>query len=98
MARYLGLPSGFVCALASEELDTLDPTSFPDDILMLLTISTDEARFIYNTDLETHVTPAMRAACPTILDLLTSELAYDVFVPRKWTGIHMPSYQLDTKP
>ena len=84
--------------IAPEELDTPDPTSFPDDILMLLTLSTDEARLIYNTDLETHVTPEMRAACPTILDLLTSELAYDVFVPRKWTGIHMPPYHLDTKP
>ena len=84
--------------LAPEEINTPDPTSFPDDILQLLTLNTDEARTIYNTDLETHVTPEMRAACPTIIDLLTSELAYDVFVPRKWTGIHMPPYHLDTKP
>ena len=40
----------------------------------------------------------MTAACPHILDLLTSDLAYDVFVPRTWTGIHMPPYHLDTKP
>ena len=52
---------------------------------MLLTLNTEEDRLIYNTDLETHVTPEMRKACPTILDLLTSELADDVFVPRKWT-------------
>lgn len=84
--------------LAPEELSTPDPTSFSDDILMLLTVNTDEARIMYNTDLETHVTPEMRAACPNVMSLLTSELAYDVFVPRTWTGIHMPPYHLDTKP
>ena len=84
--------------IAPEELSTPDPTSFSDDILTLLTITTDEARAIYRTDLETHITPEMTAACPHILDLLTSDLAYDVFVPRTWTGIHMPPYHLDTKP
>ena len=84
--------------IAPEELSTPDPTSFPDDILTLLTINTDEARAIYRTDLETHITPEMQDACPHVLDLLTSDLAYDVFVPRTWTGIHMPPYHLDTKP
>ena len=84
--------------IAPEVLSTPDPTSFPGDILTLLTINTDEARAIYRTDLETHITPEMTAACPHILHLLTSDLAYDVFVPRTWTGIHMPPYHLDTKP
>ena len=32
------------------------------------------------------------------MDLLTSDLAYDVFVPSSWTGIKMEPYHLDTKP
>ena len=84
--------------IAPEESETPDPTSFPDDILILLTVSTDEARQIYKKDLETHVMPEMSAAFPDITRLLTSDLAYDVFVPRTWTGIHMPPYHLTTKP
>ena len=84
--------------IAPEESETPDPTSFPDDILMLLTVSKDEARHEYNKDLETHVMPEMSAAHPNIYRLLTSDLAYDVFVPQTWTGIHMSPYHLTTKP
>ena len=45
-----------------------------------------------------HVTPGIRAACPKIMELLQSELAYDVFVPRTWKGIDMPPHHLDVKP
>ena len=85
-------------ALAPEELETPDPTSFPDDILMYLTTSPEDARATYRSDLETHVTSEIRQACPHIMDLLTSQLAYDVFVPNVWTGINMDPYHLDTKP
>jgi hypothetical protein len=85
-------------AIAPEELNTPDPTSFPDDILTYLTTSPEEARSIYISDLDAHVTPAMKLACPHIMDLLTSQLAYDVFVPSRWTGILMDPYHLDTKP
>lgn len=85
-------------ALAPEELDTPDPTSFPDDILGYLAMTPESARAIYRVDLETHITTEMREACPHIVDLLTSELAYDVFVPSTWTGIRMDPYHLDTKP
>lgn len=84
--------------IAPEESETPDPTSFPDDILMLLTVSKDEARHEYNKDLESHVMPEMSAAHPNIYRLLTSDLAYDVFVPQTWSGIHMPPYHLTTKP
>lgn len=85
-------------ALAPEELETPDPTSFPDDILTYLTISAAEARSVYVSDLDTHVTPEIRSACPQIMDLLTSEMAFDVFVPSTWTGIKMSPYHLQTKP
>lgn len=85
-------------ALAPEESDTPDPTSFPDDILAYLSTSPEEARQIYINDLDTHVTPEIRAACPHIIDILTSQLAYDVFVPQVWTGIDMAPYHLDVKP
>ena len=57
-------------SLAPEELNTPDPTSFPDDILAYLTTTIKEARLIYNVDLATHVTPQMQAACPAIMELL----------------------------
>jgi RNase H-like domain found in reverse transcriptase/Chromo (CHRromatin Organisation MOdifier) domain len=87
-----------VDSLAPEELETPDPTSFPDDILAYLTTTPQEARSIYTKDLDTHITPAMRNACPAIIELLQSDLAYDVFVPSTWKGIDMPSYHLDVKP
>ena len=49
-------------------------------------------------DLATHITPAMRIACPAIIELLQSDLAFDVFVPSTWKGIDMPPYHLDIKP
>jgi RNase H-like domain found in reverse transcriptase len=85
-------------SLAAEELETPDPSSFPDDILNYLTTTVDEARAIYIADLNTHVTPAIRSACPAIMELLQSDLAYDVFVPSTWKGIDMPPYHLSVKP
>ena len=81
--------------------DTPDPTSFPDDILAYLSTTIEEARLLDihdNADLDIHVTVGMREACPHIIDLLTSDLAYDVFVLTTWTGIKMSPYHLDTKP
>jgi hypothetical protein len=84
--------------IAPEEQFTPDPTSFPDDILTYLSTSAEEARAAYITDLESHVTSAMREACPDVMDLLTSELALDVFVPASWTGISMHPIHLEIKP
>ena len=81
-------------SIAPEELETPDPTSFPDDILTYMTISAEEARNIYLTDLDTHVTSEIREACPHITSLLTSQLALDVFVPSDWKEIDMPPYHL----
>jgi hypothetical protein len=85
-------------AIAPEELDTPDPTSFPDDILSYLSTTHEEARNIYISDLDTHVTNEMRDNCPQIMALLKSQLAYDVFLPAKWAGIRMPPYHLEIKP
>ena len=46
--------------VAPEEVDTPDPTSFPDDILTYLTTTHDEAIIVYLADLETHVTPGIK--------------------------------------
>ena len=67
--------------VAPEEFDTPDLTSFPDDILTYLTTTHDEAIIVYLADLETHVTPEIKTACPGIMDLLASDLALSVFVP-----------------
>ena len=50
--------------LAPEELNTPDPTSFPDDILLYFSTTVEAARTLYNADLETHVTAGIRQACP----------------------------------
>ena len=85
-------------ALAPEETDTPDPTSFPNDILMYLSTSHDEALHLYREDLKSHITNEMLTSCPEIMTLLTSDLAYDVFVPSHWTGIDMEPYHLEVKP
>ena len=85
-------------SLAPEELNTPDPTRFPDDILAYLTTTVKKARLIYNVDLATHVTPQLQAACPAIVELLQSELACDAFVPSTWKGIDMTPCHLDIKP
>lgn len=85
-------------SIAPEEADTPDPTSFPDDILTYLTSTPQEARSVYLSDLETHVTAAMQTACPDVMTLLRSQLALDVFVPSTWTGILMEPYHLEVKP
>ena len=84
--------------IAPEELNTPDPTSFPDDILAYLTTTPDETKSAYHSDLETHVTPEMQQQLPEIMTLLKSQLAYDVFIPTVWTGICMEPYHLDVKP
>jgi hypothetical protein len=84
--------------VAPEETNTPDPTSFPDDISTYLSSTPEEARRLYDIDLETHITTAMKHACPNIIDILASPLAYDVFVPRTWKGIAMDPYHLKTKP
>ena len=85
-------------SIAEEELNTPDPTSFPDDILMYLTVTPDEAKTAYHSDLDTHVTSDMQTELPQIMTLLKSQLAYDVFIPTVWTGITMKPYRLEVKP
>ena len=82
--------------IAPEELETPDPTIFPDDLAYLSTTH-DEAHLIYLEDLKTHVPPSILTACPNILDLLTSDLALSVFVPKQLDGIKMEPYHLDIK-
>ena len=84
--------------VAPEKSDTPDPTSFPDDILTCLTTTHDEAIIVYLADLETHVTPGIKIACPSIMDLLASDFALSVFIPTKWTGIKLEPYSLEVKP
>ena len=81
-----------------EELYTPHPTSFPDDVLMYLTVSQDEAKAAYHCDLDTHVTSDMQTAIPQIMTLLKSRLAYNVFIPTVWTGITIAPYRLEVKP
>ena len=83
--------------IAPEEQFTPDPTSFLDDIITYLSTSTEEARAAYIIDFDSHVMSAIREACPKIIDLLTSELALDVFVPANWTGINMHPIHLEIK-
>ena len=84
--------------VAPEESDTPDSTSFPDDILTYLATTHDEAIIVYLADLETHVIPGIKTACPGVMDLLASDLPLSVFVPTKWTGIKLEPYTLEAKP
>ena len=84
--------------IAEEELNTPDPTSFPDDILTYLTVTQEESKAAHHSDPDTHVTSEMQIKIPQIMTFLKSQLAYDVFIPTIWTGITMDPYRLEVKP
>ena len=78
--------------------ETPDPLSFSEDVLHFMEVSHDEAMIEYNDLLSSHISPEMAAACPKLLDLLTSPLATDVFVPQSWNGMRVEPIVFTTKP
>ena len=78
--------------------ETPDPLSFSEDVLHFMEVSHDEAMVEYIDLLSSHISPAMAAACPKLLDLLTSSLATDVFVPQSWNGMRVEPIVFTTKP
>lgn len=74
-------------SLTPEEEGAIDALSFPDDILFYLSSTHEEAYAEYTAMLKDHVSENMATQCSKIFDLLKSELARDVFVPRSWNGL-----------
>ena len=83
--------------VATEESDTPDPLSISEDVLKFMELSPDEARAEYIQELQGHVSSGMLEACPQVLELLTSDLALDVFVPREWNGMKVPPLHFTTR-
>ena len=72
---------------SEEVLSTPDPLSFSEDILHFMEISPEEARQEYLQELDQHVSADMLRECPQVLELLRSEAALEVFVPKEWNGL-----------
>ena len=81
-----------------EEDETPDPLAFGEDVLHYLEMSVDEARKEYLELLGSHVSEEMQKECPEIMELLSSELALDVFVPSEWQGLKVPPLVFSVKP
>ena len=73
--------------ICPEEEDTPDPLAFGEDILHYLDVGVSEARREYLELLPDRVTKEFAEAVPEVMDLLRSEKAQDVFVPREWNGL-----------
>ena len=78
--------------------ETPDPLSFSEDVLHFMEVSHDDALLEYTDLLSSHISAEMTAACPTLVDLLKSPLATDVFVPQSWNGMHVDPIVFTTKP
>ena len=81
-----------------EEEETPDPLAFGEDVLHYLEMSVDEARKEYLEMLGSHVSEEMQKECPEIMELLSSELAMEVFVPTDWKGLKVPPLVFSVKP
>lgn len=81
-----------------EEEETPDALAYGEGVLEYLEMSVDEARKNYLEMLEEHVSEEMRKECPEIMDLLSSELAMEVFVPSEWKGLDIPPLVFSVKP
>ena len=84
--------------LCPEEEETPDPLAFSEYELQYLETSVEDARKEYLGMLEEHVSEEMRKECPEIMELLSSELAMDVFVPSEWHGLKVPPLVFSVKP
>ena len=68
-----------------EEANTVEPSNFAAALLFMET-SFEDALKTYKNDIPKHIGPLLRT-CKRIKDILESELAINVFVPRTWEGI-----------
>ena len=69
-----------------EEEETPDPCSFTGP-LYYLSKPHEEAVQDYFALFDSHIAPDFLAAFPELLDLLRSDMALDVFVPKQWNGL-----------
>ena len=82
-----------------EEEETPDPCSFTGP-LYYLSKPHEEAVQDYFALFESHIAPDfLAAACPELLDLLRSDVALDVFVPKQGNGLQgCPDLELECLP
>ena len=58
----------------------------------------EEALDEYLALLETHISKEFKDAVPKLMDLMTGQMALDVFVPKTWTGIKTEPLQFGVLP
>lgn len=80
-----------------EEDETLDSLAMGEDVLNFMENTIEESMREYDELLKTQVDPAMKAACPKIMELLQSDLAKTVFVPTEWLGLRIDPVKITLK-
>jgi hypothetical protein len=83
--------------ISPEELLTPEPCSFTGP-LAYLSVSHDEAVKDYHELLKTHISEEFREAAPKLMELMQSDLALEVFVPKTWMGVNAPPLKFETLP
>ncbi len=71
--------------IAPEELDTPEPTNYPD--IRLFNLERDTVLKNYHDLLLTNINPDFIAAKPQVITFMKSQIALSVFCPEKWKGI-----------
>jgi hypothetical protein len=83
--------------ISPEELLTPEPCSFTGP-LAYLSVSHDEAVKDYHELLKTHISEEFRETAPKLMELMRSNLALEVFVPKTWMGVNAPPLKFETLP
>jgi hypothetical protein len=90
-------PWSSLTEIAEEETSTPDPLAFGEDILHFMELSVEESRQEHISLLDSHVSDAMKKACPQVIDLLMRPEYMEVFAPSKWDGIKVPPAVIEIK-
>jgi hypothetical protein len=59
-------------------------------------VSHDEAVKDYRELLKTHISEEFRETAPKLMELMQSDLALEVFVPKTWMGVNAPPLKFET--
>jgi hypothetical protein len=93
----LAQPWTLAVEMCPEEDDTPHPYSFSEDTFAFMEMSVEDSRKEYLGLIASHVSNEMQELCPAVLELLTSDLAMDVFAPAEWKGIQIEPITMRVK-
>ena len=88
-ASELARPFLSSAGTAAEDIEIPHPCILTDAV-HFMEVSVEDAQAEYHAMLLSHINPDFLAACPELLDLM-STLGLEVFVPQNWDGARIPA-------